>query len=300
MREYRRLLYVALTRPRDRLIICGHETGRTKTGTEEGCWYDLVTDAMQRLGAKAIKQADGGEILRIGSIPGDTTVDMPVAPTVRELAPGLPYWITRRAPAETVPEPLLATDRFRKPSPSAEATSEHGKVLDRGLAVHRILDAMAGLPELRWAPVALEIAREMLVPSMVQGVVTEALRVRQDPAFAELFAVNSRGEFPLRGELEWQGRVHKFDWRLDRLVVRETDVLVLEFKTDQVVPRADSAVRPQYVRQLALYRRAVSSLFPGKAVSCGILWTVEPRLQVIPANMLDAAEHALDPPVGGS
>ena len=37
--EYRRLLYVAMTRAADRLIVCGAE-GRTKR--PDGCWYDLV------------------------------------------------------------------------------------------------------------------------------------------------------------------------------------------------------------------------------------------------------------------
>jgi ATP-dependent helicase/nuclease subunit A len=298
MREYRRLLYVALTRARDRLIVCGHETGRN--GMEPDCWYEHVSVAMQSLDAATITLADGEEILRLGSIPSETVAEEPVAATVRVLAPGLPSWVTTMAPQELLPEPLLATGRSRRVGVPAGEEVRDNIALDRGTVVHRILDAMAGLPEQRWAPVALDIARKSLEPTMVQGVVSEALRVRQDPAFEDLFGVNSRGEFPLRGELQWQGRMHKFDWRLDRVVIREADVLVLEFKTDRVVPKADSAIRPQYVRQLALYRRAVSSLFPEKPVSCGILWTVEPRLSVIPSKYLDDAEHALDPLVGGS
>ena len=40
------LLYVALTRARDRLYVCGYE-GRD--GRERGCWFDLVSAAMTRL-----------------------------------------------------------------------------------------------------------------------------------------------------------------------------------------------------------------------------------------------------------
>jgi ATP-dependent helicase/nuclease subunit A len=298
MREYRRLLYVALTRARDRLIICGHETGRN--GTEPDCWYDLVALSMQTLDAETVSLDDGEEILRFGSVPVEAADDEPVAPAGRVLLPGLPAWVAAKAPREALPEPLLATGRSRRVVVTADAEVRNNVALDRGTVVHRILDAMAGLPEQRWAPVALDIARKSLVPTMVQGVVSEALRVRQDPEFEELFGVNSRGEFPMRGELQWQGKPHKFDWRLDRMVLRSADVLVLEFKTDRVVPKANSAIRPQYVRQLALYRRAVSSLFPEKPVSCGILWTVEPRLTVIPSNYLDEAERMLDPLVGGS
>jgi ATP-dependent helicase/nuclease subunit A len=37
--EYRRLLYVALTRAEDRLIVCGWEP---KRGAHDNCWYSLV------------------------------------------------------------------------------------------------------------------------------------------------------------------------------------------------------------------------------------------------------------------
>jgi len=41
--EYRRLLYVAVTRAADRLIICGADGERKRP---DGCWYDLVRDAL--------------------------------------------------------------------------------------------------------------------------------------------------------------------------------------------------------------------------------------------------------------
>ena len=46
--EYRRLLYVALTRAEDRLYICGHyATERGKPA--DGCWYHLVRDGLATL-----------------------------------------------------------------------------------------------------------------------------------------------------------------------------------------------------------------------------------------------------------
>src|SRR5262249_7098493 len=41
--EYRRLLYVAMTRASERLIVCGTEGERARP---KGCWYDLVADAL--------------------------------------------------------------------------------------------------------------------------------------------------------------------------------------------------------------------------------------------------------------
>ena len=42
--EYRRLLYVAMTRAAERLIVCGTK-GVNKS--PEGCWYQLVLDALK-------------------------------------------------------------------------------------------------------------------------------------------------------------------------------------------------------------------------------------------------------------
>lgn len=293
MREYRRLLYVALTRARDRLVVCGYETSGTSADPDR--WYDLVKRAMDRLNASSVPETDGGEIRFIGEIPKRAEGDVLVEAATKGLTPSLPAWVGVAAPVEAPPDHLLATRRTQVARRKEAGDAREGLALDRGTIVHRILEAIATLPAERWSYRAHEIARKELEPAMVQSVVNEALRVRREPDFEEIFGGNSRGEFPLRGELSWQGRSYKFDWRLDRVVVREADVLVIEFKTDRVVPKADSGIRPEYVRQLALYRRAVSALFPGKSISCGILWTVEPRLSVIPTNYLDDAEHVLDP-----
>src|SRR5690606_32447628 len=41
--EYRRLLYVAMTRAADRLIVCG---ARGERKPPDGCWYELVSAAL--------------------------------------------------------------------------------------------------------------------------------------------------------------------------------------------------------------------------------------------------------------
>ena len=43
--EYHRLLYVAMTRARDRLYVCGWQ-GLQKR--EETCWYDLIKNGLGR------------------------------------------------------------------------------------------------------------------------------------------------------------------------------------------------------------------------------------------------------------
>lgn len=291
MHEYRRLLYVALTRARDQLIVCGYETGTRAPDPER--WYDAVDGAMRRLNAVQVTDSSGGEILRYGEPPPGFGKSMSSGGAAKVLSATLPAWAINPAKEERPLGHLLATGRAEERVRARSAGTTDDSSLDRGSAIHKILYELAKVDHSRWGDIAQGMARQMLGPQLVQSVAREAVEVRHQ--FKHLFEGNSQGEFPVRGTVEWGGTRHKFDWRLDRVVVSGNEVLVVEFKTDRVVPQADSGIRVEYLRQLALYRSAMRGLFPGKSVKCGILWTIEPRLSVIPANYLDDVERALDP-----
>jgi len=200
-----------------------------------------------------------------------------------------------RAPSETV---------SRRVSPSSAGTAarrarkgdgaEAGR--QRGLVVHRILEKIAtGAPE-TWSAIASRLAHEAIADeAAAQSAAGEALRVRRDAQLCHLFSPGSYGEVPVLGTIEWQGARTEVAGRLDRVIVEEHGVTIIEFKTDRVVPHADSDIPRHYLRQLALYRRAVAALFDGKAINCRILWTAEPRLTLIPVKYLHDVERELDP-----
>ena len=59
--EYRRLLYVAMTRAKERLVIAGTQ-GRNKIA--DGCWYQLVDDALREACVSEPADDGDGEVLR--------------------------------------------------------------------------------------------------------------------------------------------------------------------------------------------------------------------------------------------
>ncbi len=294
MREYRRLLYVALTRPRDQLYVCGYRQDRA-TGTQSN-WYALVEKAMRRCQAAEAEDQDGQKVLRLGDLPqretplGRSLEPGPAAPT-----PALPAWALRPAAEEKTDETITPSQRVARQLGLQYSSGERTQAMDRGSAVHKVLDAIAHARPEKWSSIAVDLARDLVAPNDVQAVASEALRVRRDPSFAHVFDANSFGEVALRGTIEWQGRRVRFPGRFDRVIVKGDEVVVIEFKTDRVVPGSVNATRPEYLRQLAIYRKALAAVFPGKPVSCGILWTAEPRLVTIPSSLLDACEGVLDP-----
>ncbi len=298
MREYRRLLYVALTRARDRLYICGYEGER---GREQQCWYDLVSRAMGVLGATDEDDRRGGTIKRFGEVPD--RAGAVAGAQLGAASAALPDWVRVSAGEEPVLRhvaPSLISPRTRAAAGSGDATVA-ANALERGRVIHRILEQLGAAPPESWGRIALQTASAGLPDAaMAQSTAAEALRVRRDLLLAHVFGEGSYGEVPLRGLVEWQGATVDLAARLDRVIVGERDVLIVEFKTDRVVPKGDAAVARSYVMQLALYRVAVARMFEGRTVNCGILWTAEPRLTVLPSKLLEEAGRALDPLPGAS
>ncbi|MDZ4866289.1 MAG: double-strand break repair helicase AddA [Alphaproteobacteria bacterium] len=283
LREYRRLLYVALTRARDRLYVCGYE-GRDRHDPDS--WYNLVLGAMGRLHSKTIGEGEDA-FLRYGEASLTAAARAHIsAPTV---VASLPAWARVPAPVEAemrhVEPSVVMPRRAVMPGGRGDASA-----LDRGRAIHRALEQLASAPSERWSAIALQAASTILTDAAAaQNAAGEALKVRRDLLLSHLFAPGSYGEVPLRGVVEWQGVKVDLAARLDRVVVGERDVMIVEFKTDRVVPKVDSSIPASYVTQLALYRVAVARLFEGRPVNCAILWTAEPRLTVLPTRLLDAA-----------
>ena len=122
-----------------------------------------------------------------------------------------------------------------------------------------------------------------------EAIVAEVEVVLADPAFAEVFAEGSRAEVAIAGEIVGTsgGRID-VSGRIDRLAVGPSEVLVVDYKSD----RGDGAT-PAHLAQLALYRRLLGEMFPGRAIRCALLWTAIPRLEEIAAERLDAAARRL-------
>jgi ATP-dependent helicase/nuclease subunit A len=298
MREYRRLLYVALTRPRDQLHVCGFRQDR---GGSARNWHELVAAAMQRIGATAVVDDDGQQVLRFGSVPSSTEMTDAACPALPlSMGGALPGWVFSPAQVERPDKEILPSEVAERPLGVGYSGHETSAALDLGTAVHKALEAVADARSELWAQRAREAARPHVAAAELANVVAEVLRVRQDPALQFIFGSGSFGEVALRGWVMWQGQRFRFPGRIDRVVVRDTDVLVVEFKTDRFVPTDVAGIRPSYVRQLALYRRALEGLYPGKAVSCGILWTVAARLTMVPVELIEACERVLDPVGTGS
>ena len=278
-KEHRRLLYVALTRARDRLYVCGFES---KKGVKDGSWYQLAQAAAETLGVKVTR--GDGEITTYGTLDeesGDLAADAP--PQV-----SLPDWIARAAPPEpALPRLIRPSDAMGTPPPAFSPLDQGAARFRRGLVVHALLARLPDIAPGKRRAVALKFVQASGLKNAA-ALVDESLAVLDDPAFAAAFGPGSQAEAGLLAELPEFGRGARIHGRVDRLAVSADQVLILDFKTNRPAPRSESEVPQIYLAQMALYRAGAMRIFPGKRVVCGLVFTDGPRLLQLSDVVLDA------------
>jgi ATP-dependent helicase/nuclease subunit A len=304
LREYRRLLYVALTRAEDRLIVCGWDG---KTAAPEGCWYDLVADALTPLARQdedpflaADGTLDSATVLVLDS-PQTVDVSAPEEAVSSGPAEALPDWIAAAAPSEPTPPRPLAPSKPPLPEPPARsplaAAADDGR-FRRGRLVHRLLESLPDLPAAARAPAAAAfLGRPVwgLEAAEQAAIAAETLAVLDHADFAVLFGPGSRAEVPVTGVVTLGGRVQVVSGQVDRLVVTEDAVRVVDFKTNRPPPRRVEDVPEAYLIQMALYRAVLRGLWPERRILAALLWTDGPRAMALPEALLDAVLEGVRP-----
>lgn len=288
-REYRRLLYVAMTRAEDRLYVVGCAGSRSEP---ESCWYELVRRALAPVAERLpFDKEDGwaGEVLRLEN-PQTAAVRSDAVSPLFEVAAELPGWALERPRPEPVPSRPLSPSRPSWTEPAARSPLEPESAraaagLKRGLLVHRLLQALPELPPAERADACRRyLARPglMLDPEEQAALARETLAVLEDPAFAPLFGPGSLAEIPVVGLVGEQAVAGQ----IDRLVVLRDEVLIVDYKTLRPPPTDESEIPEAYLRQLALYAAAVSKIWPDRPVRAALLWTDGPRLMGVSHALL--------------
>jgi ATP-dependent helicase/nuclease subunit A len=284
LKEHRRLLYVALTRAKDFLYVCGFEN---KNGVKPGSWYELAQRAAQSIG-KSIVQGDA-TLRAIGDARLETA---PPSATPEAVPIALPDW------AVTVPGPEHATPRLIRPSDAA-GLEEPGVIspagpkaaarFRRGQLVHTLLARLPDVAPVSRRDIALAFLAARDVPrGEAVALADETLAVISDPRFAEAFAPTARAEVAIVADLPELGPGARASGRIDRLAVSQTEVSAVDFKTNRPPPQREEDVPALYRAQMALYRAALKKVFPGRRIACALIWTEGPRLMELSDTLLDA------------
>ena len=281
--ETLRLLYVALTRARDRLVIMGRGSAKSKAGFDAGSWWDVLTGTFDGLEGR-VRVVDG--VRRFGAdparLPPVTAVagSAVAAPAFARVSPA-PDPVARMASPSKMDEVL----RLSAPSPLAVASGTLGR-FRRGDLIHRLLERLPGLPvdDRPDAAVRLLSRERDLSEDQRAEMIAAAFDVLNDDRFAPVFGPGSRPEVALTGRVAGVA----VSGRMDRLVITPERVLVVDYKTNRPAPDRIEDADPAYVLQLAIYVSILGRLYPDRPVEAALVWTDGPRLMPVPPALMDA------------
>lgn len=279
LEEHWRLLYVALTRASDRLIVTGVAPKPRKDGSEArpvNCWHVLVERAMTSLGARASKDDDWGPGLVHGAAGLQTARPRRAKPGALDVP--IPQWARSPAPPEARPPRPLAPSAIaiddENALPPSEATRSAAL---RGTWIHQLLERLPATHPARRPSVAdlwLERSAHVVDPELRSAIVDEVCSILSDSRFSSLFGEGSLAEAPLAASLP-DGRV--IAGTVDRLLVEEKRVLVIDFKTGRVPP-SESEIPSAHRVQMEAYVEALRVIFPGREILAALLYTAGPKL----------------------
>jgi len=293
--EYRRLLYVAMTRAADRLIVAGCKPGN-RNNVRKLCWYDLIETGLTRSGLnEQIIDTAEGPVKRFAHSEDVAANAGAAAATVGAVRSELPAWL--RAPLG----PQASNAALLRPSDAgagshgirtSETLFERARALQRGTLVHRLLQSLPDIAVARRRDSAIRFLERNAAAWSAgerEELAQKVLGLIADPRFAPVFGEGSRAEVAIVGRLALPGRPEALvSGQIDRLVVTDNDVLIVDFKTNHSPPRTAAEAPRGYVRQLALYRAVLSRLYPQCAVRAALLWTETTEFMEIFAPALDA------------
>ena len=287
--EFRRLLYVALTRAQDQLIIAGYWFGAADPGYDSRSWYALCANAMDQLGC----EPDDEGVRRLGHV----AQNLPETAQGEAGAGSLPDWIDRRPPDEWRSKTYIAPSKLLESRAAARAPFSDVREarLRRGRIIHSLLQYLPEITLTRREEAAKGYLSRYGALSTVEvdDILQVTFALLADPQMAEVFAPGGRAEAAIIGTAPELPDGQVINGRVDRLMVSPERVLVIDFKTDQPAPDAVDQVEPGYIVQMAAYWAVLRQMYPGRGVKAAICWTDGPKLMALPEEKLLASLNRL-------
>jgi ATP-dependent helicase/nuclease subunit A len=275
--EHWRLLYVAMTRARDWLILCGHGRGKGMGKAEPLSWHMQTAHAMEQIGAPCDTPFGKGWRLGDPPIAKGKAATVPSTPAIP-----LPAWAFAAMDASANPEAAIRPSRALSAavlSPRAGAAR-----VRRGALIHGLLQRLPDIvPTERQEAGRQWLLRQGQSPQDMTALLDEALAVIENPLFAMAFGPGSRAEAPIIAHV----RGRRVQGVIDRLVVTDAEAQIIDFKTDRPPPADATGADPAYLLQMALYREALRQVLGVAPVRCAFVWTFAPALTPIPDALMD-------------
>ncbi|MFC3613388.1 double-strand break repair helicase AddA [Lutimaribacter marinistellae] len=277
--ERMRLLYVALTRAEKWLIVAAAgDLGKEA----EDSWYGLIQQAMGPAGAVEIPQEDGLRRLEHGDWYG-LPLSKTMIPAVerRELPDFTGH---NAAPPEDEEKALSPSDLGGAKALPGDPGRDEETAKTLGTALHLLLETLPAIAEEDWIALGQSLFPDWPTETR-DALLAEAAAVLKSPETGYLFRSDALAEVAVTGEVIGKS-VHGV---IDLLLLEPGRVLIVDFKSNALVPSTPDGVPEGLLRQLGAYASLVSAIYPQREVETAILWTRTATLMRLPHEAVTRA-----------
>jgi ATP-dependent helicase/nuclease subunit A len=290
--EYRRLLYVALTRAEERLYIAGFSNAKPP---DSGCWFKMIEAALGSDAGFLDVPAfwDSAQTIRRFVSEGSSAATIAALPKDEDpaVSPPLPVWLFRAEPiAKNATQPLTPSRALAAP----DGAGHPREFLQRGRAMHLLLQYLPAIPPEKRQSAALAFlsARASFIGVGVRKyLAAEALALFALPELAPLFGPGSKAEVFIAGQVRIGESIREVAGQVDRICESANEILVADYKTG--APCTLDQTPKHWLTQMALYRAVLAQLWKDKDLRMALICTAGPNVIWLPDAVLDAALAAL-------
>ncbi len=276
--EKQRLLYVAMTRAEHWLVVCGAD-GKTAPDLD---WYDQIKNALTQSGVNQGNQ----DLVISHNWPMQKKLE--TADDLNDPVGFIPDWATEPVPSPEKRRAILSPSQLG----GAHSTlwsepdfAEDDRASKRGRWIHTLLEHLpkiAASKRHESAGFILQYDPEPPEQDALADIQNEVGKILAAPHLAPLFAENSLGEVPFKADL----LENQLSGRIDRLIVTQEKISVVDFKSNADVPTQPEAVPEGILRQLGAYAFTMKKIWPDRQIETSILWTRTAELMVLPQNIV--------------
>ena len=297
--EHWRLLYVAMTRAEEQLIVTGTLGPKAKGEVPQDSWFAAVERGMMALDCE---WQDNVQWIQERVYQGDTRgATVTVKKTLEHGAQSvvtdcLPSWVRQPAPEEArPPRPLTPSDLGPDDAANPPPLQNMRDAAQRGIMLHSLFQRLPAIAPERRSEVAhrwLEKQKGIVDETQRAALVTTALAVLDNPGWQALFSPKSLAEAPIAAVVD----EHVISGTVDRLLITDDQIYVVDFKTGRAVPDHVDEAPIAYLRQMAAYVAALEKIFSGRPIKAGLLYSQGPVMLEIPHDLIERNKPGFDRP----
>lgn len=302
--EYRRLLYVGMTRAEDRLFVCGYSGERNNPHT----WLQLVKKALKPHAVPIKGPAEDIAAWRYCITDSSSaSINQEASRSECQTLPPLPDFFSHKVPAEPIlPKPLkpsvasLSIEADTEPSSSpkqftispvlGETNTNRAFSIEYGNLIHRLLQYLPDCPPQKrrdYAQNYLNIKASHWHESQREDALCHIWKILDHVYLKPLFSEHSRAEVSLMGIVKIRGKEQVISGQIDRLYITQNSIIFADFKTG-TPPENEAAIASHHWLQMALYRKLLQAIHPDKDIQALLIYSKEAKIFKLSPEKLEA------------